>query len=109
MEHEHFSLFGGLLEEPVEGVLTSLGAPESVGHFAAHALSDFLEIAVLLFVVVTLVSYLQTYIPYEKMHSRLMRLHGAPGFALAIGLGMLSPFCSCSVIPILMGFLESRS
>ena len=56
MEHEHFSLFGGLLEEPVEGVLTSLGAPESVGHFAAHALSDFLEIAVLLFVVVTLVS-----------------------------------------------------
>ena len=52
MEHEHFSLFGGLLEEPVEGVLTSLGAPESVGHFAAHALSDFLEIAVLLFVVV---------------------------------------------------------
>ena len=107
MEHEHFSLFGGLLEEPVEGVLTSLGAPESVGHFAAHALSDFLEIAVLLFVVVTLVSYLQTYIPYEKMHSRLMRLHGAPGFALAIGLGMLSPFCSCSVIPILMGFLAS--
>ena len=91
----------------MEGVLTSLGAPESVGHFAAHALSDFLEIAVLLFVVVTLVSYLQTYIPYEKMHSRLMRLHGAPGFALAIGLGMLSPFCSCSVIPILMGFLAS--
>ena len=55
MEHEHFSLFGGLLEEPVEGVLTSLGAPESVGHFAAHALSDFLEIAVLLFVVMLLI------------------------------------------------------
>ncbi|MGI5885696.1 MAG: permease, partial [Candidatus Spyradocola sp.] len=107
MEHEHFSLFGGLLEEPVEGALTQLGAPESLGHFAAHALSDFLEIVVLLFVVVTLVSFLQTYIPYERMRSRLSRLRGVPGFVLAIGLGMLSPFCSCSVIPLLIGFLVS--
>ena len=36
MEHEHFSLFGGLLEEPVEGVLTSLGAPESADRRAGQ-------------------------------------------------------------------------
>lgn len=107
MEHEHFSLFGPLIEGPLEEGLARIGAPESVCHFAAHGLSDFLEIAVLLFAVVTLVSYIQTYIPYEKMRGRLHRLQGVPGYALAMGLGMLSPFCSCSVIPILMGFLAS--
>lgn len=103
--HHHFGLFGALLEEPLEGLFSQIGLPETVNHFLTHALTDFLEIVLLLLVVVTLVSYLQTYIPYEKMRGKLSRLRGLPGYALALGLGMLSPFCSCSIIPILMGFL----
>lgn len=103
--HHHFGLLGALLEEPMEALLERAGLPESVNHFLTHTTTDFLEITLLLFVVVTAVSYLQTYIPYERMRAKLSRLRGLPGYVLALGLGMLSPFCSCTIIPILMGFL----
>ena len=44
---------------------------------------------------------------YERMRERLSRLSGWRGVLPALGLGMLSPFCSCSIIPIMMGFLAS--
>ena len=103
--HQHFGLFGAWIEEPLEGLLERAGLSESLTHFLTHSLTDFLEIAVLLLVVVAAVSYLQTYIPYDRMKDKLKRLRGLPGYVLA--LGMLSPFCSCSIIPIMMGFLVS--
>ena len=105
--HQHFGLFGAWIEEPLEGLLERAGLSESLTHFLTHSLTDFLEIAVLLLVVVAAVSYLQTYIPYDRMKDKLKRLRGLPGYVLALALGMLSPFCSCSIIPIMMGFLVS--
>ena len=105
--HQHFGLFGAWIEEPLEGLLERAGLSESLTHFLTHSLTDFLEIAVLLRGVVAAVSYLQTYIPYDRMKDKLKRLRGLPGYVLALALGMLSPFCSCSIIPIMMGFLVS--
>ena len=109
MEHTHhqFEIFAPLIEEPLEGFLESIGAGELLTHFLVHTLVDLLQIVFLLFVVVTIVSYIQTYIPYEKMKHRLEKLQGVPGVLLSFALGMLSPFCSCSIIPIMMGFLAS--
>ena len=105
--HQHFGLFGAWIEEPLERLLEGAGLSEKATHFLTHSLTDFLEIAVLLLVVVAAVSYLQTYIPYDRMKDKLRRLRGLPGYVLALALGMLSPFCSCSIIPIMMGFLVS--
>lgn len=103
--HHHLGLLGAWFEEPLEALLERAGLSEAATHFCIHALTDFLEIALLLLLVVTVVSYLQTYIPYDRMREKLKRLRGLAGYVLALGLGMLSPFCSCSIIPIMMGFL----
>ena len=105
--HSHGGLIDHLLEEPLEGLLNSIGLAEKLNHFIVHALMDFLEISLLLLIVVTLVTYLQTYIPFDKMRRKLQKLRGLPGMLLALVLGALSPFCSCTIIPILMGFLAA--
>lgn len=105
--HHHIGLFGEWIEEPLEHLLENIGLSESITHFTTHALTEFLEIVLLLLVVVAAISYVQTYIPYDRMKAKLMRLRGPAGYLLALALGLLSPFCSCSIIPIMMGFLVS--
>jgi len=63
---------------------------------------------VLLFVGFTfLVGLLQTYIPEERIRSVLAgRRQGIVGNAIGAGFGALTPFCSCSTIPILLGLLD---
>lgn len=106
-EHQHLGALGGTIEEPLEQLLTHTGLSHEVTHFITHAAVDFLEIVLLLFIVVTVISYIQTHIPYGRMKEKLKSLRGLPGYLPAMGLGMLSPFCSCSIIPIMMGFLVS--
>ena len=105
--HSHFSFFGEFLEEGLAHLLEHFGLSEAFSHFTAHTVSDFLNVALLLLIVVAAVGYLQTYVPYDSMRAKLKRLKGFGGFLLAIALGVLSPFCSCSVIPVLMGFLAT--
>ncbi len=105
--HHHFSLTLEPLEHLLEPVLENAGLSEQWCHAIVHTLADFIDITILLLIVVAIVSYAQTFIPYEKMRERLKKLRGVWGCALALGLGVLSPFCSCTIIPILMGFLAS--
>ena len=70
-----------------------------------HSVTSFLEIFLLLLAVLFLVSFLQTYLPVERMRQKLSALRGPAGMAVAILLGVLSPLCSCTVIPLLMGFV----
>ncbi len=105
--HGHFSLTAWPLEALLEAPLERLGLSESLVHPILHALADFLDISILVLAVVAVISYIQTFIPYERMRERLSRLSGWRGVLPALGLGMLSPFCSCSIIPIMMGFLAS--
>ncbi|MDR3085913.1 MAG: permease [Christensenellaceae bacterium] len=105
--HSHFSLLVGPVEALLEGPLLRLGLPEEGVEIGLHALADFLDISLLLLVAVGLVCFLQTFIPYDRMREKLLRIKGPLGFMLALGLGFFSPFCSCSVIPILMGFLAA--
>lgn len=103
--HGHISIFEGLFEwllhEPLEG----LGLPHDWTEAIVHLLGEFFDISLLLLVVVFVVCYIQTFIPYEKMRATLSKIRGLPGCALALLLGVASPFCSCSVIPIIIGFL----
>ena len=70
----------------------------------------FVEIAaelILLFIGITfLVGLLQAYIPEERIRRLLGGRRQGVGNIVAAGLGALTPFCSCSTIPILLGLLE---
>ena len=90
--HSHGGLIDHLLEEPLEGLLNSIGLAEKLNHFIVHALMDFLEISLLLLIVVTLVTYLQTYIPFDKMRRKLQKLRGLPGMLLALVLAVASSY-----------------
>jgi len=96
----------GILGEAVEALFARTPLPENWQEFLSHFLIDTLYIFLLLLLVMTAVYFLSGYIPMDALHRRLAQLKSLPGFALALAAGVLSPFCSCSIIPILIGLLS---
>ena len=68
---------------------------------------DFIKIGILLCVLIFLVSYIQSYFPPERTKKILGRFHGVGANSLGALLGTVTPFCSCSSIPIFMGFTRA--
>jgi len=77
----------------------------------ATAMSFFIEIAVeliVLFIGITfLVGLIQEYVPDETIKRALGGRHRILGSFLGAGFGALTPFCSCSTIPLLLGMLNA--
>ncbi len=77
----------------------------------AVAANFFLEIAVeliILFIGITfLVGLIQEYVPDETIKNALGGRHKILGSILGAGFGALTPFCSCSTIPLLLGMLNA--
>ncbi|MEG1773529.1 MAG: permease, partial [Oscillospiraceae bacterium] len=67
-------------------------------------LYDTIKIFLLLSVLIFLISYLQSYFPPERSKKILGRFHGMTANLLAALLGTVTPFCSCSSIPLFIGF-----
>ncbi|MBZ9612128.1 permease [Rheinheimera maricola] len=68
--------------------------------------STFAELAVLFVLISLLVSVINYYLPASKVR-RL--LSGNRGYGVAIALGAVTPFCSCSTLPMLLGLLKARA
>ncbi|MFA6064728.1 MAG: permease [archaeon] len=68
---------------------------------------DSIKVMVLLLVVVFLVSVLRTFITQKKVKALLAGKREGVGNLLAALLGIPTPFCSCSAVPLFIGFLES--
>ncbi len=66
---------------------------------------DTLKITVILLGVVFAVSYLRTYLPPKKIRDFLKGKKALVGYVLAGALGIISPFCSCSTVPLFLGFV----
>lgn len=80
---------------------------ETTGQIGASIqffLYDTIKIMVLLGVLIFVISYLQSYFPPERTKKLLGRVHGVWANLLAALLGTVTPFCSCSSIPLFMGF-----
>ncbi len=73
-------------------------------HFFCY---DVLKITILLCTLIFLVSYLQSYFPPERSRRILGRFHGIWANLLSALLGTVTPFCSCSSIPLFMGFTSA--
>lgn len=67
-------------------------------------LYDVLKITVLLCFLIFLISYIQSYFPPEKSKKILGKFHGVWANIIAALLGTVTPFCSCSSIPLFIGF-----
>ncbi|MDD2955269.1 MAG: permease [Oscillospiraceae bacterium] len=98
--HHHFEPLEELLEQWCSGL------SEVWREFLVHFLLDTVNIFLLLILVMMAVSFLQTYVPFDKMQKKLAGLKSVWGYALALGMGTLSPFCSCTIIPVLIGLLR---
>jgi uncharacterized membrane protein YraQ (UPF0718 family) len=68
---------------------------------------DVIKITILLCFLIFLVSYIQSYFPPERSKRILGRFHGIGANSVAALLGTVTPFCSCSSIPLFIGFTSA--
>lgn len=68
---------------------------------------DTIKIMVLLGVLIFVITYIQSYFPPERTKKILGRFHGIGANCIAALLGTVTPFCSCSSIPLFMGFTSA--
>jgi len=83
-------------------------APGSqLGEAVAFFLYDVPKVLLLLIGVVTLVSFLRSFVSPERVRRALAGRNAVGGTAAAAGFGVITPFCSCSAVPLFIGFLEA--
>lgn len=68
---------------------------------------DIIKIMVLLSVLIFIISYIQSYFPPERSKKILGHFHGIGANCIAALLGTVTPFCSCSSIPLFIGFTSA--
>ena len=94
------------LNELTASLLTALGLDVSSrwGGSLQFFLYDVIKICLLLCTLIFIISYIQSYFPPERSKRILGRFHGLGANTVSALLGTDNPFCSCSSIPLFMGF-----
>jgi uncharacterized protein len=67
---------------------------------------DIIKIFILLSVIIFIISFIRSYFPPEKTRKILSHKKEFIGNILAASLGVATPFCSCSAVPLFIGFVE---
>lgn len=98
------------LNEVIALLLTSVGIDISsnIGASIQFFIYDVIKITVLLCVLIFIISYIQSYFPPERSKKILGRFHGIKANIISALLGTVTPFCSCSSIPLFIGFTSAR-
>lgn len=87
--------------------LLGLDVGGRVGGSIRFFLYDVLKITVLLCLLIFVISYIQSYFPPERSRRILGRFHGVGANVISAPLGTVTPFCSCSSIPLFIGFTST--
>src|SRR5574344_1300460 len=87
--------------------LTGLDMTSRLGGSIQFFLYDTIKIVVLLCVLIFIISYIQSYFPPEKSKAIMGKFHGIWANCIAALLGTVTPFCSCSSIPLFIGFTSA--
>lgn len=97
------------LNEFIGILLNGLGIDikQRIGGMLQFFIYDTIKIFVLLMVLIYGISYIQSYFPPERSRKILNRFHGLGANVVGALLGTVTPFCSCSSIPIFMGFTSA--
>lgn len=99
-----------MLQQMVDWLLYSLINLDPASRMAQSLnffVYDAVKILMLLFVIISLIGFLRSYIPQEKMQKWLSKKRYGLENLLAALFGAVTPFCSCSSIPLFFGFIRS--
>ena len=90
-------------------MLNTLGldTTEKIGGTVQFFIYDVIKIVVLLCTLIFIISYIQSYFPSERTKKILGKFHGILANIIAALLGTVTPFCSCSSIPLFIGFTSA--
>ncbi|MBU1658759.1 permease [bacterium] len=81
------------------------GKLADAGHFFIY---DTIKIWFLLITIIFAVSFLRTWVNTEYVRAHLQGKSTLYGHVAAAGFGIITPFCSCSAIPLFLGFIQAR-
>jgi len=84
-----------------------LDTSEKIGGSVQFFIYDVIKIIFLLCVLIFIISYIQSFFPPERTKKILGRFHGIGANIIAALLGTVTPFCSCSSIPLFIGFTSA--
>lgn len=87
--------------------MLGLDVGKRIGGSVQFFLYDVLKITVLLCFLIFVISYIQSYFPPERSKRILGRFHGIGANIISALLGTVTPFCSCSSIPLFIGFTSA--
>lgn len=97
------------LNELIALLLTSVGIDinSNIGASIQFFIYDVIKITVLLCVLIFMISYIQSYFPPERSKKILGQFLGIKANIISALLGTVTPFCSCSSIPLFIGFTSA--
>jgi uncharacterized membrane protein YraQ (UPF0718 family) len=84
-----------------------LDTEDKIGGSIQFFIYDIIKIMLLLGVLIFIISYIQSFFPPERTKKILGRFHGIGANCIAALLGTVTPFCSCSSIPLFIGFTSA--
>lgn len=87
--------------------ICGLDTTSRIGGSIQFFIYDTIKIMVLLGVLILIISYIQSYFPPERTKKILSKFHGVGANIVAALLGTVTPFCSCSSIPLFIGFTSA--
>ena len=93
----------------IGNLLNTLGldTTEKIGGTVQFFIFDVIKIVVLLCTLIFIISFVLSYFPPESTKKILGRFHGIGANIIAALLGTVTPFCSCSSIPLFIGFTSA--
>lgn len=89
------------------GKILGLNVNERIGGSIHFFIYDVIKIFILLSVLIFMISYIQSFFPPERTRAILGRYKGISANILGALLGTVTPFCSCSSIPLFIGFTSA--
>ena len=97
------------LSVQIGNLLTALGIDITgkIGGTVQFFIYDVIKIVVLLCALIFIISYIQSFFPPERTKKILGKFHGIGANIIAALLGTVTPFCSCSSIPLFIGFTSA--
>lgn len=107
---EYYFLKMGWILEIVEELIVNvfgISLDTKLGGFLEFFLYDGIKIFLLLGILIYGISYIQSFFPPERTKKILGRFKGVSGNILGALLGTITPFCSCSSIPLFIGFTSA--
>ncbi|MEG2174711.1 MAG: permease, partial [Oscillospiraceae bacterium] len=97
------------LDALIGNILSAVGLDvfSRIGGSIQFFFYDVIKITVLLCFLIFIISYIQSYFPPERSKKIMGRFHGVLANIMAALLGTVTPFCSCSSIPLFIGFTSA--